>query len=739
MMSDDLNAKDGVNVSEKPKKAKKAKSKSLFAKKRKKAKRNKSLDKGAIKKKAQDQTKNTLNVLSAGIPIRAKLIAGFAIPVILIIILGVVSYTTASQALTKSFTEASKTTVEKTADYYALLFGNVESQANDLANSSNVKSYYASTITDSVTDSDVYSELSKQVSSTAQSNKSIKGVYLIGKRGKPINTTTSKLEASGEYEKLQASAEGKEIDQSRFIWLSSREYLDTKVNKDYSISYARQIMGNNSKGVGYMFFDVTVDSVNEKISNINFGKNSLVALVVPDGGEIITAPDLKLEESKKYIYDTDFYKAALESGEKKGSSYVKFNGKKSLFIYSITDQGFMVAAIIPDSTIVSQAAAIKYLSVVMIILTLIVAVLVGGALATNIGIAIKKIMSGLAKAADGDLTTRMEVKGKDEFAVLGKSANSMVGQFNDLISETKNVSDRVDTSALTVADSAKLLLQGTKEISIAIEEIEKGVVQQATDSENCLTQMDNLSDKINIVSQNSTRIAQIADETKSIVNEGMASIVELKSDAESTVEITQKVITEINSLGEASKAIVNIIGAINDIASQTNLLSLNASIEAARAGEAGRGFAVVAEEIRKLAEQSSASANEIRKIIEDIDEKTNDTVAIAMKAEGVVETQNQSLASAEKVFASIQGQFEELVENLNKIISGVDDISEAKIQTIDAIQSISAVSEETAAASEQVTETANKQLAQVEELNNASEKLSENSKNLSDSINRFKI
>lgn len=739
MMNDDLNAKDGVNVSEKPKKAKKAKSKSLFAKKRKKAKRNKSLDKGAIKKKAQDQTKNTFNVLSAGIPIRAKLIAGFAIPVILIIILGVVSYTTASQALTKSFTEASKTTVEKTADYYALLFGNVESQANDLANSSNVKSYYASTITDSVTDSDVYSELSKQVSSTAQSNKSIKGVYLIGKRGKPINTTTSKLEASGEYEKLQASAEGKEIDQSRFIWLSSREYLDTKVNKDYSISYARQIMGNNSKGVGYMFFDVTVDSVNEKISNINFGKNSLVALVVPDGGEIITAPDLKLEESKKYIYDTDFYKAALESGEKKGSSYVKFNGKKSLFIYSITDQGFMVAAIIPDSTIVSQAAAIKYLSVVMIILTLIVAVLVGGALATNIGIAIKKIMSGLAKAADGDLTTRMEVKGKDEFAVLGKSANSMVGQFNDLISETKNVSDRVDTSALTVADSAKLLLQGTKEISIAIEEIEKGVVQQATDSENCLTQMDNLSDKINIVSQNSTRIAQIADETKSIVNEGMASIVELKSDAESTVEITQKVITEINSLGEASKAIVNIIGAINDIASQTNLLSLNASIEAARAGEAGRGFAVVAEEIRKLAEQSSASANEIRKIIEDIDEKTNDTVAIAMKAEGVVETQNQSLASAEKVFASIQGQFEELVENLNKIISGVDDISEAKIQTIDAIQSISAVSEETAAASEQVTETANKQLAQVEELNNASEKLSENSKNLSDSINRFKI
>jgi methyl-accepting chemotaxis protein len=124
--------------------------------------------------------------------------------------------------------------------------------------------------------------------------------------------------------------------------------------------------------------------------------------------------------------------------------------------------------------------------------------------------------------------------------------------------------------------------------------------------------MDALSDKINIVSDNSDKIAKIADVTTGIVASGMASISELKINAGSTVEITHQVIEEIAQLKESSKAIAKIVDAINEIAEQTNLLSLNASIEAARAGEAGRGFAVVASEIRKLAEQSVNSANEVR-------------------------------------------------------------------------------------------------------------------------------
>ena len=138
----------------------------------------------------------------------------------------------------------------------------------------------------------------------------------------------------------------------------------------------------------------------------------------------------------------------------------------------------------------------------------------------------------------------------------------------------------------------------------------------------------------------------------------MTSIQELKGNAESTVQITNQVIEEITKLKDSSKSIAHIIGAINEIAEQTNLLSLNASIEAARAGEAGRGFAVVADEIRKLAEQSVDSVNEIRKIVDDINAKTNDTVNIAKKAEDVVEIQGESLQNAEHVFDKIQEQYQ---------------------------------------------------------------------------------
>ena len=364
---------------------------------------------------------------------------------------------------------------------------------------------------------------------------------------------------------------------------------------------------------------------------------------------------------------------------------------------------------------------------------------IGGYLAYSFSLTIKKIMDKLELAAGGDLTVHIDVKSKDEFGRLAASTNGMIDNVKQLIEKTKTVSERVDTSVSTVSDSAKQLLAETQDITASIEAIEQGVVQQAEDSEHCLRQMDALSDKINIVSDNSDKIAKIADVTTGIVASGMASISELKINAGSTVEITHQVIEEIAQLKESSKAIAKIVDAINEIAEQTNLLSLNASIEAARAGEAGRGFAVVAFEIRKLAEQSVNSANEIQKIIGTINDKTNDTVRIAKKAEDVVEVQGESLENAEKVFAQIQSRFEELLSNLNEITGGIDTIAEAKSVTIDSIQSISAVSEETAASSEEVTETANRQLGAVEGLNTAAEDLLTNARHLSEAIDLFKI
>ena len=214
---------------------------------------------------------------------------------------------------------------------------------------------------------------------------------------------------------------------------------------------------------------------------------------------------------------------------------------------------------------------------------------------------------------------------------------------------------------------------------------------------------------------------------------------QLKERTDSTTQITESIIETIENLADKSKSIATIIEAINEIAEQTNLLSLNASIEAARAGEAGKGFAVVAQEIRKLADESIRSAEEIAQIVQEIEGNTKEATDVARKAENIVGDQQKAVALTTESFDSIGKQVSGLLEALEIINKNVISMEEDRNTTLSSISAITAISAQTAAGASNVNDTVKKQSVSIEELDQAADVLEGRAKELSEILSGFRV
>lgn len=477
--------------------------------------------------------------------------------------------------------------------------------------------------------------------------------------------------------------------------------------------------------------------VTDMLASLELPEGSIVAFIAPDGREI-TAAGMSEEA---VFFQQSFYKDALANEEEYfEKDDVTYNKSNHLFISSkIGTTGAMVAALVPSSKITERADGIKFWSVLIVIAAIIVAGITGVFVATGIGKNIKNIIHILSKAADGDLTVTIQTKRKDEFHILSESINHMIVNVKNLIAKASTVGETVIHSSQNVTQSSEMLLAASEDISKAISEIQQGIIQQANDAEECLHQTDALANQIDLVYENSVAIEKITANTKHVVTDGISEVDQLNDATKASIQKTNETIKNIEELEAESRAITEIIAVINDIAEQTNLLSLNASIEAARAGDAGRGFSVVADEIRKLSVKSVNSASEIEKIINNINKKTHHTVETVKQASEISKTTEVRLMNVVQLFNNINLHVDDLATKMSKIAEGIHDIDQAKNDTLRAIESISAVAEETSAASQEVDATAGQQLDAVTKLNEASKSLSSDANDLKSAIELFKI
>lgn len=673
--------------------------------------------------------------------IKAKLVLSFFVPVVLIIILGIAAYINASRSIVTTFKDSAISMINSTGNYYGVIMQAVEDKALQLYNDYDAEQYFNGILqSDMLEEANALIRLKTTVSQMALADKYIKNIAMFTQYGDPV-TSTGSFRDRNFYETFSATEEGAAVTASakNGIWYGNHAYIDDQlgINMDeYALCYSKLYYGLLRKPIGYIQLDIKSEIIMDSLNALELPAGSKVVLISPDGKET-TAAGVSQET---LFADKSFYKDAVAGEQTEGNIFVDYEGIRHLFIFSkIRDTGVMLGALVPYSALADKADSIKYLTIVIVLIAAVIAGFIGISVATGMGNAMKSIISALHKAADGDLTVMVKTGRKDEFRVLSDSINHMISNMKNLIIKAAGVGTTVIHSTENVTQNSELLLAASRDISAAIGEIQRGIVQQAQDTEQCLNQADALANQINLLHESSLAIEKISVNTKNVVKDGIDVVDQLNKATKENIKITNAAIRDIEELEAESKEITEIITVLNDIAGQTNLLSLNASIEAARAGDAGRGFSVVADEIRKLSQKSVSAAAEIEGIINGIIKKTKNTVDTVNQAETISRSTDIKLMNVVELFNNINIHVDDLTTKMQQITGGIYDIDKAKMDTLNAIESISAVAQETSAASEEVDATAQQQLEAVTRLNDAAKLLKNDSADLKSTIELFTV
>jgi methyl-accepting chemotaxis protein len=496
-----------------------------------------------------------------------------------------------------------------------------------------------------------------------------------------------------------------------------------------------QTVEKDGKVVGVIGIDCALSTLSEKMSTKKLGSTGYV-FISELSGNVLAHPQADVintdAAAKLSIWDE------IKSN-KNGFVAYDYNGVKKFGVYETNEMtGWKLVANLAESELTNDTKSILNAISLMTLVVALIAIGMSFLLSKGIASNIKKLKEVFGKASDGDLTVSITASTKDEFKDLAESFNLMIENMSNLMKSVTESSKTVLETSSSLAGMSEEITASVSEVAKAIEGVSIGATEQVQNAKKGSAEMGELANGLDKINVNSNEMDKISNDTKELGSKGLYMIDTLIEKSNKTKTSTTMVNGIVKDMNESTKKINAISETIASITEQTNLLALNASIESARAGEAGRGFAVVAEEIRKLAEQSKTSTEEIKIIIDSIQEKSNTAVDAIKSTETIVNEQELAVGQTEKIFNEIVKAIEIMIAKVEEVKVSITDINEKKQSTVQQIENISFISEQTASASEEVTASTEEITAAMEELTGHSTELQLLAEQLGNEISKFR-